>query len=368
MMVACSCLVIAIVSVGVISAMNKPKSISLFDNLQGVRWKPKLGGRDQVLSKVPDLSGAAEKAAAALVKKYAEYSTIDITPANKLLKNGYSEKEAAEWKEQQYTDIANFVEQVKDNHIRFFLHARVNSDSEFVDDMVHTIEKIKAKGLDDQIAGIMIGEHGKKDPDKYLQLALDISDEINSRTGNWLKNGKALTLNGGYLGARFAGIESAVENSGFFSEIEKRTSSFSFAFKFFDPNFVLKPRSGDLTDVNVWEAFYNEELGLGELNHVLNSYKKDYPDYTHCIFVGDAADGLYTIHSKDNDNVSIEALKDLFRKNGWKGFIFGEPFDNRDLTENSERGMWKYENNKFVEQEPLNWWLDWKEWMHNKKI
>jgi hypothetical protein len=366
MVVACSCIVLAAVSVASIAATVKPKPTSLFENLQGVRWKPKLGARDQVLSKVPYSGGATKQAAADLVKNYAEYSTIDVTPAKKLLKNGYSEEEAAEWKQQQYTAIADFVEQVDDSHVRFFLHARVNSRSEFVDDMVHTIEAIQAKGLDDRIQGIMIGEHGKKDPDKYLPLALDIADEINGRTGNWLKNGKALTLHGGYLGARFAGIESAVETIDFFAEIEKRTSEFSFAFKFFDPNLVLKPRSGDLTDVKVWNQFYNEELGLGELKHMLDAHRKSYPDYAHCIFVGDAADGLYTIHRTNNEEVTIAALRDLFRKNGWTGFIFGEPFDYRDISENSERGMWKVENGDFVEQEPLNWWLEWQKGMHIK--
>jgi hypothetical protein len=209
----------------------------------------------------------------------------------------------------------------------------------------------------------MIGEHEKADPNNYLQLALDIADNINYRTGNWLKNGKALTLHGGQFGADFSGIKSAIDNKNFFSQMRGKVSNFSFAFKYFDANNALVPSSGDLSDVNVWENYLNNDLGLQELKLAVDENISAYPNHAHVIFVGDASDGLFTIKQKSYGETLIDALQSIFAANGWQGFIFGQPFDYRDLTETDKRGMWNYQGGVFSPQTPLDWWQDWQSTM-----
>jgi hypothetical protein len=44
---------------------------------------------------------------------------------------------------------------------------------------------VKAKGLGGKLKGVMIGEHDNDSITKnYLQVALDIADNINNRKGN----------------------------------------------------------------------------------------------------------------------------------------------------------------------------------------
>jgi hypothetical protein len=111
-------------------------SSTLFDDIQGFRWKPKIGDRDLILNKVPYSGEAVKTDAADKVDNYVQYATIDVTPKQKLIKNGMTETQARAWKDQQYAAIADFIEEVKDYNIQFFLHARVNEEAEFTDDMV----------------------------------------------------------------------------------------------------------------------------------------------------------------------------------------------------------------------------------------
>jgi hypothetical protein len=178
-----------------------------------------------------------------------------------------------------------------------------------------------------------------------------------------LKNGKALTLHGKNFGSSFKGIQNLVNTENFFSRISGKVSNFSFAFKFFDPNGGLVPPSGDLSDVNVWMDHFNTDLGLTELNGVLNDNKAAYPQHTSVIFVGDSSDSLYSIMKMSAASTILTALQNVFHNKGWLGFIFNVPFDYRDILfpNDPKRGMWGgiQGDGTFPEQPQLDLWLDW---------
>lgn len=353
------------------SYVHAAVSTPLFKDIQGFRWKPQLGDRDLVLSKVSYTGEARKSVAADKVDNHVQYATIDVTPKRKLIENsGFTEEQARTWKDQQYVAIADFIDEVKDYNIQFFLHARVNDESEFTDDMVETIKAVKARGLGDKLKGVMIGENDNKNVNQnHLELALDVADNINKRTDNWLKHGKALTLHGKKYGSSFTGIQALVDKEKFFKEISKEVSEFSFAFKFFDPEGGLVPPSGDLSDVNVWMDHFNTNLGLAELKTVLNDNRFKYPKHTHVIFVGDSTDSLYAVMKMNRANTILTALKNVFYNNGWHGFIFNVPFDYRDIIEPNEpkRGMWGsiMGDGTFPVQSQLSLWQDWKTKMSN---
>lgn len=344
----------------------------LFSDIQGFRWKPKIGDRDLILNKVPYSGEALKTVAADKVDNYAQYATIDVTPKKKLIENsGLTEAQARAWKDQQYTEIAQFIDDVKAYNIQFFLHARVNEESEFTYDMIQTINAVKAKGLGGNIKGVMIGEHDNPSITKnYLQLALDVADTINNGTGDFLKNGKALTLHGKQYGSKFNGIQNLVANENFFSRISGKVSNFSFAFKFFDPEGGLVPASGDLSVASTWSKHFDNNLGLNELKTVLDNHKANYPNYAHVIFVGDSSDTLYSVEQQmSHPNTIITALENTFYNNGWKGFMFSQPFDYRDVAFPTEpkRGDWGAikADGTFPSQPQLTLWQDWKTKMSN---
>ncbi|MCG8502419.1 MAG: S-layer homology domain-containing protein [Firmicutes bacterium] len=346
-----------------------------FKTVVGLRWKPPLSGRDQVRGTTPYHGELGDSVALdtvdSLLRKTV-YSTIDLTPIRKLTKPGGMElpvEEAKAWKQGQYDDIVTFIELSKKNNVKFFLHARVNSVNEYVTDMVSTINKIKAAGLEDRVKGVMIGEHEKGDPTKFLPLAINIVDQINSGTDDFLKQpGKAVTLHGGRFGAHYTGIEAAVDDMNFIEEISTRCSHFSFALKYFNLGTgKLIPSSGDLSDVNVWKEYINSPapgLGLTELDRLLDKYAFAYPEHANCIFIGDAADGITFLadNFKGEGLTLIEALKEICAENGWHGFIFEKPFDMIDyIQEGKYRGMWKYDEEKddLHTQAPYDRWNGW---------
>ncbi len=344
-----------------------------FKTVVGLRWKPPLSGRDQVRGTTPYNGELTDSAALDTVDTLLHktvYSTIDLTPIRKLTKPGGMElpvEEAEAWKRHQYDDIVAFIELAQQNNVQFFLHARVNSVNEYVTDMVTTINKIKAAGLEDKLKGVMIGEHEKGNPTKFLPLALNIVNQINNGTGGFLKQpGKAVTLHGGRFGAFFNGIEAAVDDINFMKKISNRCSQFSFALKYFNlGSNKLIPSSGDLSDVNVWKDYINGPapgIGLAELDRLLDKYASAYPEHANCIFIGDAADGLtfLTDNFQGHGPTLIQALKEICVENGWHGFIFEKPFDMIDyLYEGKYRGMWKYENGVLHTQAPYDRWNDW---------
>lgn len=398
----------------------------------GVRWKPGLKGQDVLMSRAPYVGKFTRLALADRVSNAgASYATIDVSPDKKVWKtlsdnttDGYTscdgtfvqggtpssacQADIDDWQRVQREWIADFLADLGANPLRFFLHARVNSEAEFTTNMIQTLRQIKSRGYLYKIRGIMIGEHERpypwaSDATGYLNKALRIAADINAAdldtstatlTG-WLKSND-LTLHGGRFGADFNDITNGVKmgttNRGeFFTRVALQSDSFAFAFKYFDGGNRFDTSAVDTCGGTAacWESFlrnadeseatytdYVEGLNLDGLQSTLNAMD-DNPatstvdplftniqDYTNVIFVGDSADGLYNLQDRPN---LIQALKNVFARKCWNGFLFGQPVDYRDsdgLNDSTEvkRGMWKDDpalTSTTGKQAPLDWWNSW---------
>ena len=342
-----------------------------WDNLRGLRWKPGSPARDVIVTKTPFVPEGKKQLWAEfkiITGIGANYITVDLTPAKKLIKDkeGTACRGKApdsdcvrEWKEQQYDEVASFIRRSTRG---VFLHARVtpqggstisgSGDTDFANDMIAIINRLKGTWGIHKLKGIMIGEH-EKSGRNMLKMAIRIVNKINQGTDDWLKDHGAVTLHGGGFGAKFQNIhwqvkdyrEKTAGEQNFLVEMGTLTKGFAFAFKFFKGNLNFVPSDVTLT-TEEWKIFLNEgnvtkdgktyKFGF-KLDHVerlfsdstFNAGVSD--DYKNIIFVGDDADGIVNLWKPKTLN-SYWALLDIFDSRDWNGFFFGVPFSLKEKT------------------------------------
>ena len=141
-----------------------------WDSLSGLRWKPGSPARDVITTKTPyfPLSKGQIWAEANIANEIgANYITIDLTPAKKLVKDkeGTACRGQApgsdcviNWKVAQYNEVADFIRQTSFNVL---LHARVtpqnnstisgNGETDFTNDMIAVITRLQDQGGIDRL-------------------------------------------------------------------------------------------------------------------------------------------------------------------------------------------------------------------------
>lgn len=342
-----------------------------WDNLRGLRWKPGSPARDVIVTKTPyfPASKGQNWAESNITNEIgANYITIDLTPAKKLVKDkeGTACRGQAPgsdcvitWKAAQYDEVADFIRQTSFNVL---LHARVtpqgistisgNGETDFANDMIAVISRLQNQGGIEKLKGVMIGEHETKSR-KMLKTAIRISDKINQGTNNWLKNHGVVTLHGGGFGAEFRNIhwqvkdfeENTAGDQNFLVDMSTRAKGFAFTFKFFKGNLNFVPDTVTL-DTTEWKTFLN----TGEVTKNGNTYKYGFKldhverlfsdpvfnggvsqDFKNILFVGDDADGIVNLWKPKTLN-SYWALLDIFDSRDWNGFTFGVPFSLKEKT------------------------------------
>ncbi|WP_349351608.1 T9SS type A sorting domain-containing protein [Flagellimonas sp. MMG031] len=365
-----------------------------FDNMHGVRWKPKLPKRDVIWSKAPYVpTGQTNSWSSNIILDSigANYSSIDLTPASKLIKDtdGTSCQNLSptsscvlQWKAAQYDSVAQFI---KDSPIdKWMLHARVTPDAsktisgsgavDYANDMIEVIKRVKTLGVQDKVRGIMIGEH-ETEGREMLTLALTIIDSINAHDfngsnlsggKNWLRT-KAVTLHGGGFGAKFQNIHWKVKDydqtlsgdQNFLKELSdnQKCADFAFAFKLFKGN--MNFTSIPLTTSEWKTLLYNGSVTSSgttisydfKLKHVDSLFSNSTynggvsTNFKNIIFVGDDADGTTNMWKDPKTKKSFWALRSIFDEKNWNGFVFGVPLSakinkqveiiNDDGTENT---------------------------------
>ena len=252
--------------------------------------------------------------------------------------------------------------------IKFHIHQRLypnenkGKEDEFITDFSNFINLAKARGVDQLIAGIRLGEHGTNGREYLLNLAIRTAKEINENTEGWLKERGGLEWSGDAYGRLFKNIHSQSNSASFFEEIQKHTGYFAFCFKAFGLKADLNDLGYDQDKIEDWYTYFNDDLGFKHLKQYIDTYKQAYPLHANVIYIGDSGDALKQV--SDNE---YEVTTTLFQEAGvgFQGIIAVNGYRRPDKTE-EDNYLYLYdalENKRppVLKEQSLFRWQNWPE-------
>ncbi|MEJ7729924.1 MAG: hypothetical protein WKG00_11955 [Polyangiaceae bacterium] len=347
--------------------------------VRAVKWKQEMASQDHARSARLETHGLTYPRAAKALLAVGVTDVVLRIPDRDLFDDA---QEFARWDNELVKMLSALKEENPDVRVylwkRQWLQTR-NAQGEVVDThgekelaslVARVVHRAKDDGVADVLAGIAPIETNIEDAKSTRRLALKTAALVNEATGGWLEH-KTFLFPGAGMGSDFRGID---EGGGkFFDEMSHEVKRFSFIYKHMTPcesgskNCTIQNRD-DAWHAHVGKSskkpveaqidFLRKDMGLADLERMLDHHAAEHPALCNVVFWGDQGDGI-TLMSETN-LAAVHAV--LAEKNGWRSQVFDMAIQPPDTSPHQAR---KYLFDVASgDQVALNGvpWVDWGRW------